>query len=528
MYPTFIQAYEHLPHGLQGNQGSGYGLAKLQHGWSIFVSTANSNIIAQVMKDSIDGKSSINIASNKSLNYSGGQASLNLASRAKLVNGDGFYLSTKVRFIRGTGYTPNPVQFQVGSTPISLLSQQFVTNSKSYQLVELIVGKGMTNVPYQVYIDKKLVRSGLLGSAVYASSIYVYYSYPVNNSNGHTWAFEAYYRDLVIMKGENGEDIKPIPGLTIVRHTPAWMDTSKLFQPPVIVLSPSGDTPQQILARAPIQANGFNSNNFFSWYHNNPESGTSTVEARYSGFLNKKVMGVWPITQAAKTSNDNAFLPTRLMGLTDADSIVLTTDNLALPANTANNDSNNPTYGKNWAGDDWTHADMVNLRYVLHFSPAFNIGVKLIHASLYVVYSDINENGIVTGKNGLDSVKDLIDAVANPDISQYVEISVPTLLEETVNGNNTRITIQAMIAANYRGDYDLYYTRREVIDIIPYNFTLPTDVGNSYELIPILNAQIGIVLEESDFELTQRVNNRITLIAAATSFFLIPGSEVVV
>lgn len=136
-----------------------------------------------------------------------------------------------------------------------------------------------------------------------------------------------------------------------------------------------------------------------------------------------------------------------------------------------------------------------------------------------------------TGMSPEAALMALVKGSASADLSsQVLSISAPIEIEETPDGANTAVTI-SVSSPEYSGDVELFYTRRELSDILIDVEPAPLQlVGfqGTRDLLPQINAQTGLVMSIADIADggLEPVGVAVVIQASQESYFFVPGSTV--
>lgn len=532
---SVVEGYDHLPRGAIGTIATGYGLSKLQHNWAV---AGGSYVTPGVMVDPVGGKPAgyVQVNKNTTSNIASGCLQMNpqLLMDYQMNYQDGFTISFKLRNSAVTGNSTWQSLFtfrcnNVNQIQIKTLPNAPVPHTKYYQ-IEIVIGQGM-RPNYDVYMDKVKIQSGVFTQNIILTPLII--MGPTNaTANNLLYSQTIYFKDFIIAQCNQFETAIPLGRTEVIGYVPSTAYTLDEVTATWFRKAPTNQSLVQILGTLPIGSNASNGNSYVGLWCDTMSGSVAGpynyLVCSYTGFQkDKAILAVWPVTQGRKSTTGNYSLSSWLRD-TRIENSRVAQGSMILPQSTFNLDSNNSPTELNWSNNPWTYDDLLHTEFFLskETRPLSNPGwIDINHATLYVVYADIRVPN--TGKTGLESLKDLINQVSNPDAAPLVTFGSPTT-EVRPDINNTSVTLTTLPDANYRGSTVVYYQRIDLVAAMPFGVTLPANVTTSHQMIPILNQTLGVKLDESDLVLTSRSGNTLLLQAATTSYWLVPGTQFIV
>lgn len=514
MIPVMFDGYDHLPRNdTAGSIATCYGLAKLGAGWT---RAAGSNLLTGNQASIVDHAGYVSI-----------QVYLQTTPINSTTSNTG-YIRRPLTATEANISTGFSIQFKAKGTPnsqIPLMEIGSVSNASARVTVpgnmisenewthfEIVVSARTSNYnQVRIYINRSLwktvnvtfplpLNDGCIALGPSSSVVY--------NHTTSEGVINRYYRDLVIMKPDTGETPGPMGVLTITKLLPtvrggnagAWTE----------IYGAGQDSFDDIMAALPVGADNqvVNTGYMQSGLVNTAHS----VRYRPSAFLyppyvvdhKRAVLGVLVTSRATATvSGDRVRFDSWIECLsTGTAAIDRGTINTVLQTTFAQefvtHHPNNP------AGSPWTIEDVESLRFWVaarYQSGTVNTAaLRVAHATAYVLQGELPP--LATGKGGLDSLKDLIDVVSDPDASDLVTYANPIQFD-TNAPSITLVPLTPTVESEYEGDYTVFYHRRTVLDALSNAFVLPAGVTNSFMLLPYINAYLGSTITEADILYTE-------------------------
>ena len=133
-----------------------------------------------------------------------------------------------------------------------------------------------------------------------------------------------------------------------------------------------------------------------------------------------------------------------------------------------------------------------------------------------------------SGKSGAELVKEMILALTThsfPEGSMQID---PPATSADPKGNST-VLVTALDGSQLTGSMTFFYRRLPIDEAlgerIPQGSIVPTNYANSHAMLADLIALTGIELRPNDIENLPVSGGSVTIRAASSSYFFVPGSE---
>lgn len=153
---------------------------------------------------------------------------------------------------------------------------------------------------------------------------------------------------------------------------------------------------------------------------------------------------------------------------------------------------------------------------------------KVRQAAIYVlVEPQATAPKGVTGEDGLLALINKVTSV----VLDFNKISLGNPIEVSGQERNTQIAVLGKVSGGYSGSYNVLFNRLPIAQgVAPGSHIAANTVTKVHDLIGLLNTASGMVLTARDLvnDTITAGQTDITLTAASTSLFFVPGSTVAI